>query len=355
MKRLLHVLGVVCLVVITVVRFFPNLSYIPIQKWDEQTNLAIITNPLSIENFPLLYKDNKPFFEKPPLWYWATIVTNKYISNPSVSARTISALCGILTLLIITSLSWSWWGYIAGMTTWIILITTNHFFIINPAGSFSTHTLWSADLESIHILFLTISFASLTRHTKHSAIIAGISAGLSVLSKSPLGLLPLIIATYAYPADRKSRMYILSWIAAIATMLPWYLWMVSQFHLPFLASHFSYHMAARVQLPLEGHEKTIWYYAQILSERRFFLSWEWLVGSIIVIIQHRLLKDSKIKFSLYMTIATFIIPTIVSTKLAWYILPFYPFAALVIGCATTIYLRTLLRTRSYIYKGLNTY
>jgi len=334
MKRVLLVFGTLCIIGITTFRFFPTPQHIPFQKWDEQTNIAIVTNPLSIKYFPMLYKDSQPFFEKPPLWYWATIVTTKHNTNAH-TARTVSAICGLLTILFTTYLAWRWWGYIAGLFTWILLVTTNHLFTINPAGSFSTHTLWSADLESMHILFLMISFAFLTQSSKHAAAIAGIAAGLSVLAKSPLGLLPLIVATLTRPNSDRSNNYTVSWGTMIATVLPWYLWMISQFHLPFLATHFSYHMAARIALPLEGHVKSIWYYAQIVSERHFFLSWEWLVGSALYIFLQRLYKDPIVKFTLIMAGATFIIPTIVSTKLAWYVLPFYPFAALLIGFATS--------------------
>ncbi len=347
MKRALLILGVLCIVGITTFRFFPTPRHIPIQKWDEHTNIAVVTNPLSIKYFPLLYKDSQPFFEKPPLWYWVTIITAKPDTD-ILSARMVSAICGFLTLLLTTYLSWRWWGFIAGLFTWILLVTTNHLFTINPAGSFSTHTLWSADLESMHILFLMLSFATLTRTSKLAATIAGITAGLSVLAKSPLGLLPLVVATLIHPSSHRPSNYALSWGAMIVTILPWYLWMISQFHLPFLATHFSYHIVARIALPLEGHIKSIWYYVQIVSERRFFLSWEWLVGSILFIFLQKLHKESIVKFTLIMAGATFIIPTIMSTKLAWYVLPFYPFAALLVGFATSRFVHLILKaTRGY--------
>ncbi len=335
MKHLHHLLTAIVIITLTYAHFFPMLTHLPIQKWDEQTNVSIITNEKSIRQFPLLYKGDEPFFEKPPLWYWVTMMLDRHLTNGIQSGRAISALCGFFILIFTTLLAWRWWGYTAGLTTWFVLITTNQLFTINPNGAFSTHTLRSADVDSMHILFLVISFACLTGTNKVASLMAGAAAGLSVLSKSPFGLLPLFIATLLPPIKRTIPNIALSWGVAATIILPWYIWMTMQFHIPFLSSHFGYHLAARIQFPLEGHNKPSWYYARILSARHFFLSWEWLVGSIFFITTQKYLNDRVLLFTLTMALSTFIIPTITSTKLAWYVLPFYPYAALLIGFATS--------------------
>ena len=335
MKHLHHLLTAIFIITITYARFFPTLMQSPIQKWDEQTNISIVTNEKSMQHFPILYKGDQPFFEKPPLWYWATMAVNTSLTDGAHSARVISAMAGFFILLLTTFLAWRWWGYAAGLSTWLVLISTNHLFTINPHGAFSTHTFRSSDVDSMHILFLVISFACLTGTTKLASILAGLAAGLSVLSKSPLGLLPLFVATLLPPTKRTIPNIMLSWGVAATIILPWYIWMTTQFHIPFLSSHFGYHLAARIQIPLEGHNKPFWYYARILSARHFFLSWEWLVGSVFFITTQKYLNDRLLLFTLVMALSTFIVPTITSTKLAWYVLPFYPFAALLIGFATS--------------------
>lgn len=328
---------------ITYLRMFSSLSEAPLRKWDESTNVAVVKSTLERRTFPVLFHQSQPFFEKPPLWYFSTMLIDRAVTSTVAGGRLVSAISGFLIVLLTTILAWVWWGSIAAIATWTVLLTTNHLYTVNPGGSFSTHTLRSADTDALHILFFMISFVAASYiPARWTAVLAGVAAGLSVLSKSPLGLVPLLIITILHFKKSTKKQFALAWISAALTILPWYLWMIVQFGRQFINSHFGYHLAARIASPLEGHDKPIWYYINVLMGRHFFLSWEWLAGSAAYLYLQKKAQDKRIRYILAMALATFIIPTLTSTKLAWYLLPFYPFAALIIGAATSKFIQTLL-------------
>jgi 4-amino-4-deoxy-L-arabinose transferase-like glycosyltransferase len=250
--------------------------------------------------------------------------------------RLLSAGAGIATIMITSYLAFRWWGPIAGLTTWIILITTNQLFVTNPANIFSTHTFRSADVDSLYILLLVLAFASCVSLLSHRRylVAAGVFSGLAVLTKGPFGLAPLGIATaYCYLHKKITLSWIAhTWGTMIIVTFPWYLFMTFRFGKSFLYSHFVYHIALRTIMPIEGHNNPIWYYLFIISRPDVFPGFILLLlATGLILYQKRLISDEKLKLATVMMLVCLVIPTIIQTKLAWYILPFYPFAALIIG------------------------
>jgi 4-amino-4-deoxy-L-arabinose transferase-like glycosyltransferase len=307
------------LVFVSLYRCFWNLNSASFERWDEATNVAVVSETLSLNYFPILIYQGKPFFEKPPMWYYINIPVAALIGVSTVSMRMVSAAAGLAVILLTARLAWQWWGPVAGVVSWIILLTTQHLFITNPDGIFSTHTFRSADLDALFLLFIVASFGA------KRTVWKGIFAGIAVLTKGPLGFVPII------SAGRKSFPAAVGW--ALIVSVPWYLFMTGTFGFPFLTAHFGYHIVERLFIPIEGHDNSPWLYTRLLINRQVFLSWELLIGSLIWLIAGKKLSDVRILNSVMMTVILFFLPTIAQTKLAWYILPIYPFAALLIAAA----------------------
>jgi 4-amino-4-deoxy-L-arabinose transferase-like glycosyltransferase len=333
---------------VTIYRSFWNLGTTPIERWDEQTNIAVLNDSVSVHRLPVLYLGNQPFFEKPPLWYITNILTAQIIGTSPASMRLISALSGASVIFLTSYCAYIWWGTVAGFTTWITLITTHHFFVTNPAGIFSTHTMRSADADSMYI-FLLVSACIACIHIFTNKkidrwiILAGILSGLAALTKSLFGLTPLLLTSYYLHARKKNATrYIFSlWRISFLVMLPWHIFMVYRFGYSFLYSYGIYHILARTLVPIEGHDKPLWYYVSLISNPSLFPGFVLLLfSSGILVYQKKMITDFRLKICFGMMLLSIIVPTIVQTKLAWYILPFYPFAALVTGagiqCGTTM-------------------
>jgi len=296
-----------CLIFFTIYRCFWNLEQAPFEQWDEATNIGVLTETISRKSIPVLMYQGKPFFEKPPLWYYMQLIS-------PFSPRSLSAAAGFLTILLTAYIAWKWWGTVAGVTAWIVLLSTNQLFLNNPAGYFSTHTFRSADVDSLFLLCFLLSF-----YIKRPAW-KGVFAGLAVSTKGPLGLLPILFSPTAF-----------GW--AIVITIPWYLFMSVTFGWPFLSAHIGYHLAQRVFTPIEGHTNSPWYYVQLLTNRQVFFAWELLAGSIAWLMLKKRWKDARVRSVIAMTVLCFFLPAVARTRLAWYIIPLYPFAALVIAAA----------------------
>lgn len=311
---------------ITLYRLFFDLGRLPAERWDEETNLHVVNTIIALHIFPALSLDGSPFFEKPPLWYWTAAVSGMLFSDSLIAIRTISAIAGFLTISIIAWTATKWWGAIAGFTSWFVLITTNHIFIKNPAGIFSTHTFRSADVDSLYIFFLTLSFiASCSQlNFRSKSLLTGVFSALAILTKGPIGVLPFIFL------PKKSLFQAI--IICTILVIPWYTYMTVTFGQPFISTHILYHLIQRSMSPIEGHTNPWWYFVSLLTNRAFFLSWELAFLSVIWPIIHRThVHDRLVRATIVMFILCLIIPSAAQTRLAWYILPFYPFAALSIG------------------------
>jgi 4-amino-4-deoxy-L-arabinose transferase-like glycosyltransferase len=325
---------------ITLYRCFFDLGTLPVERWDEKTNIRVINSITSRQSFPALTLDGAPFFEKPPVWYWVVSAINLPVHNPLIAARGVSALCGFLSVMCIVWASRHWWGDTAGVVSWAVLATTQHLFVNNPEGIFSTHTLRSADVDSLFILFLVLSFiASLSvENPRHKGLVTGLFCALATLTKGPLGLLPFIFL------PKKSMHSALA--IYIFFLLPWYTYMTVIYGWSFISTHIFYHLIQRSLYPIEGHMNPWWYYISLLTRRTVFLSWEVLGISIMgLIITGRYTADRRVRAGIIMLLLCLIIPTAAQTRLAWYILPAYPFAALTIGAFASLFLQRIQKIR----------
>jgi 4-amino-4-deoxy-L-arabinose transferase-like glycosyltransferase len=338
MQRIFYITLLALLFSITAYRLFFHLSHPPVEQWDERTNIAVVENSLANRSLPILYFQDKPFFEKPPLWYIVSAATVTALHDSTFSLRVVSAFSGLLILMLTSYIAWVWWGPIAAIISWIVLLGSHQLFVTNAGNYFSSHTFRSADLDAMQILFILIAtMASMHMPSNRlMSLFAGVATGLAVLTKGPLGIIPLFVATALFTNSEKpaKRNIYRAWVIFLITAVPWYLYMMIYFGLSFLQAHIGYHILERAITPIEGHSSSWWQFFYVIGNHKMFFSWELLMGSVAWIEINTLYRDQKILYILLLTILFFIIPTFMQTKLVWYILPFYPFAALLIAAAT---------------------
>jgi len=326
---------ILILLVVTVYRLFFGLGTQPIERWDEKTNIDVVTDTINQNKFPSLYLGQEPFFEKPPLWYFLNIGIARTFGISNFSMRATSAFSGLLIIILSAYIAWRWWGTVAMIATWVTYLFTNQLFVNNAGGYFATHTFRSADLDALQLLFLLIAFISAVEfeNNKHFSLVLGIFSGLAVLTKGPMGLLPIIILTCSIIINNRREIVriLKAWIVLMSIVLPWYIFMIANFGNDFIQANIIYHIAERALIPLEGHNSTMWFYLEILTSIKMFLPGIFLLVSFIWVILKKKFKERRIIFLLLIVLLSLIIPSLVQTKLAWYILPIYPFAAMLIG------------------------
>lgn len=371
---------------------FFKLSSHPIQQWDELTNINVVKESLDSDN-PLILKYNgSPFFEKPPLWYWLSAGMTKIFGETIFNFRLVSAISGVFLTWLVYKIGKDFWGEIAGITAGFSVLAAGHLFINNVSGYFSTHNFRSADLDALQILFMIIAFwyfyCGINARKKFDIskyfAVSFLFSGLAVMVKGFFGFFPIISglcfliiqnicnrrktdvfsiferifkAVFCYffcnfreiinkfipkffsiISEKFSRpkisakTFILPTIVLLLTILPWHLFMTLIFGREFTSEYFLYHIVKRATQAIESHSESFSFYFQMLFNSKVFVSGALLfVGIFAAILKKKFMQDFRRFGIVFNVLFPLFIFTLIPTKLAWYNLYIYPFAALIIG------------------------
>ena len=315
---------------------FYRLGNDELERWDEQTNVTVVNSSLHSNTPWILQLQSKPFFEKPPLWYYLTMGMVKVGGENNFAYRFVSAISGLTIILLTYRIGQKLFSPLAGILSSTILLSTPHLFLVNPGQIFSTHNFRSADLDSLFIFFILSSFYFLRQEnlTTKNVLIGTLLASLGFLTKGPLSLLVLTIILCFQMINHKVKLHQLFGVlgVCILVIVPWYWFMISHFGSDFLSQHFGYHIFGRGLTPLEGHLAPWYFYLQLLFNHQIFLYGEIFVFSLFIFLMKKNLRQQKhLQIILILICTLLLILTITQTKLAWYLLPLYPFLALFIG------------------------
>jgi 4-amino-4-deoxy-L-arabinose transferase-like glycosyltransferase len=81
--------------------FIPFLGKVHLFDWDEINFAECSREMIEINDYTRVYVDFKPFWEKPPMFFWMQSTAMKVFGVNEFSARFPNALCGIATLIIL--------------------------------------------------------------------------------------------------------------------------------------------------------------------------------------------------------------------------------------------------------------
>ena len=134
-------------------------------------------------------------FDKPPLFYWLIGTSYKLLGVSDFTSRLPSAFCAVLTILFTWFVSNKIFGRTIGFMSAIILATSIEFMLLGrrAATDMALCFFFSGSLYSIILGYFLKDF----RLKIIWVCTAGVFAGLSVLTKGPVGIiLPLIILSF---------------------------------------------------------------------------------------------------------------------------------------------------------------
>lgn len=332
-----------------VVILFVNIHNQKVEFWDEGTNAQVVYEiEKSIPNLTL-FSEN--FFEKPPLWYFATALFVKAFGFNELSIRIVSILSALMVGVIIYYVLYKKYNLYSAAFGLFELTSIGHLFL-NSSTYFSTHSFRSADLDALHILFILLSFLFFWNYYEKffvitnltfskvklvnylfekdliNIIIGSVFALLAVLTKGPLGFLPIIVfVIYKLIYDRSSIKIISIIIVLLIfiVLLPWHLMMFVLHGSIFVEEYVLYTIFQRSITAIESHTQPAFYYFRLLIDPYFCSITAIYFVSLFFSIKQKLYR-SFFHFSVSLTpILILILFTTVQTKLAWYILPIYPF------------------------------
>jgi len=228
---------------------------------------------------PRLY--GKPWFEKPPLFYWGAALCFKFFGVSEAAARLPSAISALLATLALAWLAFRLYG--AETTRWLLLLLPTTVGMIGFSHAAATDMPFSAMLTIAMVCAAVV--LGLTRSEKSpvlpqapwlALVLFGFFLGLAVLAKGPAGIILVGGAVFFWALftkrwrDAFRLFHPVALASFFATALPWYI-LCARRSPDFFRIFIVEHNFKRYLTPEFQHIQPFWYYVPILLLA--FLPW----------------------------------------------------------------------------------
>jgi len=308
---------------------------------------------------PRLY--GKPWFEKPPLYYWGAALCFKLFGVSEAAARLSSAISALLATLALAWLAWRIYG--AETARWLLLLLPTTVGMIGFSHAAATDMPFSAMLTIAMVCAAMIvglvperssqdgaQYAESPRdHTPQrrwvAQILFGVFLGLAVLAKGPAAIILCGGAVFVWALftkrwrDALRLLHPAAIIAFCATALPWYI-VCARRNPDFFRIFIIEHNFKRFLTPEFQHIQPFWFYGPILLLALF--PWTGIAISAVTYVFRRKFGMQRDTLSTYILCWAFfpvIFFTVSKSKLPGYILPAIPAFVLLTAVALAKTLR----------------
>jgi 4-amino-4-deoxy-L-arabinose transferase-like glycosyltransferase len=322
---------------------FYKLGRSTLADWDESIYAQISHNILHIKGdlFAFVWREdalrdgNGLWFEKPPLYIWLTSFVYFTFGVNEFSARFVSAMSGIIGVLIVFLFGKKVFGERVGVLSACVLATTTHWIFQSRNGTL--------DVLTAFWILCSMYFFFLSERNSKSWKWVGVFLGLVTITKGPVVIIPIVSISVFSLIDRfcyKKSFYNLKdiFVAIVAFFLvsaPWHIIEIIRFGREFLDSYFFYHILERSK-GIEEHQNGFWWYFIVLKVwfRQWFVvlipAFAYAVYSFFA---SKIGREEKrpLLFLAIWSFVTFIVLSASSSKIQWYIIPIYPPLSVIIG------------------------
>ena len=224
---------VIAIVVVGALFFIPFLGKVHLFDWDEINFAEISREMIILDDYTRVYVDFKPFWEKPPMFFWMQSTAMKIFGVNEFSARLPNAICGIFTLIVLFLCGRKLYGHKFGLL-WALAyggsLFPNMYFksgIIDP---------WFNLFIFLSLYFFifyhwkrnTFDKEGLEKSQLTYILLSGGFMGLAILTKGQVALMMFIMVAGVYFLLNRFRFYFSGWhivvfIAAFMLVtLTWY-------------------------------------------------------------------------------------------------------------------------------------
>jgi|694.fasta_scaffold02523_2 4-amino-4-deoxy-L-arabinose transferase-like glycosyltransferase len=327
------------LIIVPVAAFFIyiNLGQNSLIDYDEAIYAKVAKNiVLTNDWITLTWKDfDKPWFEKPPLYMWISAVLFKIIGFGEFGARFASAFFGLGGIIVVYNFGRKLYNKTVGLISAIIMISVIHYMYYARNGMLDV-TVTFFIVSSLFAFYN--AFVSKNDNAKYLYLISGLLIGLGVMTKSVIGFLPLgIIFIYILVnklfVSRSSRIPYLGlffiFIGLMITAAPWHIYSYIVHGEEFIDEYLIEHVFERGTSGLGHKEPFLWYLEVIkVSFRIWVLA---LIPGLLALPIFDKKYRKQFLFTFISAIFIFCFFTASEDKLQWYIMPIYPFLAILAG------------------------
>lgn len=351
-------LGVYCVLFVFI--YFPvfgHLTTVPIRIWDEARLAINAFEMYKNGNFIVTYFDGLPdmWNTKPPLMIWLQVCCIKIIGTNELAIRLPSALATFFTCIAVyrfsvNQLNSKWIGVIS----MLVLITS--------AGYIDYHASRTGDYDALLTLWITLSsfsyYSVLQSENKKGIYLFYGFVLLAILTKSIVGLM-FFPGLLLYTVYAKKMRFILKNVHSYLGFIGMLLIALSYFFYReslnpgYLEAVYMNDLGGRFLTVLDNHDFGFWFYYNNLKDFQF-KEWFLLIpcGALIGFYSKKIhLKNGTVFFTIQI-LAYFLIISNSKTQLQWYVVPLFPFLAILVSMFI-FFVIEYLKNNEFIISNLN--
>ncbi len=310
-----------------IVFFFSGLGNGKLWDQDETTYAQVAREMIQTGDWVVPRYDGELLAHKPPLSYWAMILGSRLFGMNELGMRFFSAVSGLACVLVVFVFGRRMFDPQTGFLAGLILLSSLFFPIVCRSALMDAHLT----------LFVTCAlwgFWEALRNPPGSLLwilFCGVTTGLAVLVKGPLGLLlvgsagffTLLVTRRFRQLPKLHPVAGLSIFLFVASL--WYVVITWKTGWGFLHDFILRENLDKVFKPTLGHGGPIWYYFPVLLLA--LLPWSLFLPTALKSLWKRSWEEKG--FLLSWAVIPFIFFSMLGTKLPHYILPVFPALALI--------------------------
>lgn len=309
------------------------LGYIPLIEPDEGRYAEIPREMLERGDFVTPFLNYVKYFEKPPLIYWLNAASMKMFGENEFAARLPSALCGVLTVLLVYHLGRRLFDRRAGFLGAVILGSSLGFMV--QSRLILTDMVLTFCLSTALGFFILAARDDEERKGFHYHLFY-LFAALSVLAKGLIGiLLPGMVIFFFLLLSRRWRLLremrpVTGLLLFLAVAAPWFV-VVSLRNPEFARFFFIHEHFERFLTKVHGRYQPFWFFIPVLVGG--MLPWSFFIpAGFRGVWRDRKNRGGEVRLYLALwAILIFLFFTKSSSKLPPYILPVFPAVSLLTG------------------------
>jgi 4-amino-4-deoxy-L-arabinose transferase-like glycosyltransferase len=277
---------------------------------------------------------------KPPLNVWLIALSFAAFGINLVSLRLVSAISAWLTVAVLLDWTRRTFGPAVALFSGLVLATSFGFVYVHSGRSAETDALFT-----LLVLLTVVTLWAEERHPWQRVWLGPLAAGTFLLRGMAVLMPAAIILAAAIGRKRERRPPVQATaLAALLFVVPVATWAFARWRIDewrFFDLMVNYDFVARTLTVIEEHPGTPLYYLDILRKHHY----DWLLAAAAALLLvpdvGRRVHGGLVRFwrgdngLAVLLVAwagvTFLIPTVMRTKLPWYLNPFYPAFALGVG------------------------
>ncbi len=314
------------LILFSLTVFFTKLGLNGLANYDDCFYAEEAKEILKTGNWMILHYNGAAAYHNAPLFMWLVALSYKIFGLSVYAAKFPSALMGFLTVFLVYYLGKILFDTTHGFLAAFILSTTYPFF------KYARHSMLDVTLTFFVTLALTALVLALRKNPKYFWL-WGLSIGLAVLTKSALGVFPLLITFLFLILAGRWKIFINPhfWGGVLTAVGITSAWIASQYVVggqDFINTHLKFIILGKVS----DDRPEAWY-----AHLGYFLDlltyyWYWLppaIYGLVLIIRGDLKDGEKTLLLLLWSLTVLMVMSLMKTRYIWYLMQSFPAIALV--------------------------